>query len=383
LHNTATKMRYTAPLIAALAATASATAPASSLEQRKTTLYTLELAAGETVEVDEDTKFQMIDDHVHFFDITDWKNHKPAARIMAAGDFPTAIKHKDAVEKVIDNVDLKKAEKQLRRFSAFHNRYFNSRYGVEAAEWLYKEVQKIIKRTGHPLASTRLIQHQAWSQPSIVVSIPGKVRLKTIIAGSHLDSVISDDRGAGRAPGADDNGSASIMLLNILGSLLEDPRIAKGDHLNTIELHWYSAEETGLLGSQDIFNSYSRLGIEVQAMLNQDMVGYKGRDGNERFGLITDFTDPGQNEFLKLLIDEYADITYEENECGYACSDHASANRNGYPSSFLFETPFGNHNPHIHTPNDTIEYVDFEHVAQHVKVTSGFLYELAHHDFAA
>ena len=61
MHNTATKMRYTAPLIAALAATASATAPASSLEQRKTTLYTLELAAGETVEVDEDTKFQMID----------------------------------------------------------------------------------------------------------------------------------------------------------------------------------------------------------------------------------------------------------------------------------------------------------------------------------
>lgn len=70
------------------------------------------------------------------------------------------------------------------------------------------------------------------------------------------------------------NGSASIMLLNILVALLEDPRIAKGDHLNTIEFHWYSAEETGLLGSQDIFNTYSRLGIEVMAMLNQDMVGY-------------------------------------------------------------------------------------------------------------
>jgi leucyl aminopeptidase len=283
------------------------------------------------------------------------------------------------VEKIIKNVDLKKIEKQLKKFSSFHNRYFNSKYGVEAAEWLHKEVKKVIKK--HPLATVRLIQHQAWSQPSIVVSIPGKVRLKTIITGSHLDSVISNDRGAGRAPGADDNGSASIMLLNVLDAFLKDPRIAKGDHDNTVEFHWYSAEETGLLGSQDIFNTYSRLGIQVEAMLNQDMVGYKGRDGVERFGLITDNTDPGQNDFLKVLIEEYADIPYEESQCGYACSDHASANRNGFPSSFLFETPFGNHNPHIHTPNDTIAYVDFDHIAQHVKVTTGFVYELAHHDF--
>lgn len=171
------------------------------------------------------------------------------------------------------------------------------------------------------------------------------------------------------------------MLLNVLDAFLKDPRIAKGDHANTVEFHWYSAEETGLLGSQDIFNSYSRLGIQVEAMLNQDMVGYKGRDGVERFGLITDFTNAGQNDFLKVLIEEYADIPYEESKCGYACSDHASANRNGFPSSFLFETPFGNHNPHIHTPNDTIAHVDFDHVAQHVKVTTGFVYELAHHDF--
>lgn len=55
-------MRCTVPFAAAaLAATVSATAPPSALEQRKTTMYTLELAAGKTVEVDEDTKFQMID----------------------------------------------------------------------------------------------------------------------------------------------------------------------------------------------------------------------------------------------------------------------------------------------------------------------------------
>ncbi|CAG7558795.1 unnamed protein product [Fusarium equiseti] len=374
-------MRYSVPLMAALAATATATAPS---EKRTEKLFTLETAAGETVEVTEDEKFQMIDDHIHFFDITEWKDHSPASSLMAlTPSYPTKLSHQSNVAKMITKVKTKTMEKQLKKFSSFHNRYFNSRYGVEAAQWLHKEVEKVIKKSKHPLASVRLIQHQAWSQPSIVVSIPGKVRLKTVVTGSHLDSVISNDRGAGRAPGADDNGSASIMLLNLLGAFLEDERIAKGDHLNTVEFHWYSAEETGLLGSQDIFNSYSRLGIQVEAMLNQDMVGYKGRDGIERFGLVTDFTNAAQNDFLKLLIDEYADISYEESTCGYACSDHASAHRNGYPSSFLFETPFGNHNPYIHTPNDTMEYVDFDHVMQHAKVTAGFVYELAHKDFTA
>ncbi|RFN48845.1 bacterial leucyl aminopeptidase [Fusarium flagelliforme] len=374
-------MRYSVPFMAALAATATATAP---YEKRAEKLFTLETAAGETVEVTEDEKFQMIDDHIHFFDITEWKDHSPASSLMAlTPSYPTKLSHQSNVAKMITKVKTKTMEKQLKKFSSFHNRYFNSRYGVEAAQWLHKEVEKVIKKSKHPLASVRLIQHQAWSQPSIVVSIPGKVRLKTVVTGSHLDSVISNDRGAGRAPGADDNGSASIMLLNLLGAFLEDERIAKGDHLNTVEFHWYSAEETGLLGSQDIFNSYSRLGIQVEAMLNQDMVGYKGRDGIERFGLVTDFTNAAQNDFLKLLIDEYADISYEESTCGYACSDHASAHRNGYPSSFLFETPFGNHNPYIHTPNDTMEYVDFDHVMQHAKVTAGFVYELAHKDFTA
>ncbi|SCO86240.1 related to bacterial leucyl aminopeptidase [Fusarium oxysporum] len=379
-------MRYTVPLMAALAASATATAPIGA-GKRAQKLYTLETAPGETVEVTEDEKFQMIDDHIHFFDITEWKDHSAApsgARLASTtSKFPEKLAHQTNVNKIVKKVNVKNIEKQLKKFSSFHNRYFNSAFGVEAAQWLHKEIQKAIKKSKHPYASVRLVQHQAWSQPSIIVSIPGQVRLKTVVTGSHLDSVISNDRGAGRAPGADDNGSASIMLLNLLSAFLEDPRIAKGDHLNTVEFHWYSAEETGLLGSQDIFNNYARLGIQVEAMLNQDMVGYKGRDGVERFGLITDNTSPTQNDFLKLLIDEYADIPYEESTCGYACSDHASANRNGFPSSFLFETPFGNHNPYIHTPNDTIAHIDFGHVIEHAKVTAGFVYELAHRNFTA
>lgn len=54
-------MRYSVPLLTALAASATATAPADAVEKRGEKLFTLETAPGETVEVTEDKKFQMID----------------------------------------------------------------------------------------------------------------------------------------------------------------------------------------------------------------------------------------------------------------------------------------------------------------------------------
>lgn len=54
-------MRYTVPLVVALAASVSAAVPKAPIEQRADKLFTLEIAPGETVEVTEDEKFQMID----------------------------------------------------------------------------------------------------------------------------------------------------------------------------------------------------------------------------------------------------------------------------------------------------------------------------------
>ncbi|KAL2752317.1 hypothetical protein ACRALDRAFT_1044431 [Sodiomyces alcalophilus JCM 7366] len=375
-------MRYTAPILAALAATATATSPM----EHAAKLFTLETAPGETVEVTEEEKFRMIDQGRHFFDITEFKNTEISTLRIVDDDssrpFPKKLHQRCTVEKLHAKIDIDRIRTQLEQFTAFHNRYYQSQHGVDAAEWLYERVRAVIQESGNPLATVRLVRHDAWAQPSIVATIPGSDRGRIVVVGAHLDSIVVGDRGDGRAPGADDDGSGSLMILDALRVLLTDRRIAQGNNLNTIEFHWYGAEEVGLLGSQDIFRLYATQGRQVVAMLNQDMVGYKGRDGVERFGLVTDWTSPSQNEYMKLLIGGYTDIPYEETQCGYACSDHASANRNGYRSSFVFETPFGNHNPLIHTPNDTIDTVDFDHVYQHAKLTTGYLYELAHWPFA-
>jgi bacterial leucyl aminopeptidase len=67
-----------------------------------------------------------------------------------------------------------------------------------------------------------------------------------------------------------------------------------------------------------------------------------------------------------------------DSKCGYGCSDHASATKAGYPSAFAFESAFGDDSPYIHTEEDTMETVNFDHVIEHAKMTVGFAYELAY-----
>ncbi|KAL7920715.1 hypothetical protein ACQKWADRAFT_297744 [Trichoderma austrokoningii] len=55
-----------------------------------------------------------------------------------------------------------------------------------------------------------------------------------------------------RSPGADDDGSGSVTTLEALRVIAYSDFTSK----NTIEFHWHSGEEGGLLGSQDIFSSY-------------------------------------------------------------------------------------------------------------------------------
>ncbi|KZL72537.1 peptidase family m28 [Colletotrichum incanum] len=376
-------MRFT-PLLAALAMSSAA---GSSVEPRDPNkLFTLEIAPGETVTVTEEEKWEMMDKRVRFFDITEWPDVPAVAspadfKLLAALPFPTQMNQTGHVNALIPQLNKDNMRTHLERFSSFHNRYYLARTGVESAEWLYGQISAVVDAAGHPTANVRYVRHVAWSQPSIIATIPG-LSQRIVVVGAHLDSVMSGDQGASRAPGADDNGSGCVMILEVLRVLLSDKRIASGDLLNIVEFHWYGAEEVGLLGSQDIFTQYRALNRQVVSMLNQDMVGYVGRDGVERFGVITDWTNPDQDAFMKRVIDAYTDIPYEETVCGYACSDHASANRNGFSASCIFETTVGNDNPHIHTPNDTLEHISFDHALQHAKMTTGYIYELAHWPFA-
>lgn len=299
----------------------------------------------------------------------------------AAVKFPDATVFNSSVQPLLKELKKENMYSHLEKFTSFHTRYYRSDYGAQSSRWLLDQVNKTLAHAG-ALDHGAFVKHfeHSWGQNSIIATLPGKTD-KTIVIGAHQDSINLFFPSLLAAPGADDDGSGTVTILEALRVLLQEDDIVKGKQDNTVEFHWYSAEEGGLLGSQAIFSSYEKAGRNVKAMLQQDMTGYvqKTLDAGEpeSVGVITDFVDPGLTDFIKKVITTYCDIPYILTECGYACSDHASASKAGYPSAFVIESDFKYSDSKIHTTEDKLEFLSFDHMLQHAKLTLGLAYELA------
>jgi len=347
--------------------------------------YLIELSPGETRWVTEEEKWALRRQNINFFDITHNEglgtlNSRPNSNSVK---FPSKPAHNETIAPLLKELKKENMRAHLETFTSFHTRYYKSQYGVESSAWLLEQVKKTLAYSGAVNASVKAFPHP-WGQASIIATIPGKSD-KTVVIGAHQDSINLFLPSIFAAPGADDDGSGTVTILEALRVLLKSEAVRNSEADNTIEFHWYSAEEGGLLGSQAIFQSYEKEGRDVKAMLQQDMTGYiqKTLDAGEpeSVGVITDFVDPGLTEFIKKVITMYCGIPYVLTKCGYACSDHASASKAGYPSAFVIESDFKYSDNKIHTTEDKIEYLSFDHMLEHARLTLGLVYELAFAEF--
>ncbi|CAO3627656.1 unnamed protein product [Cunninghamella blakesleeana] len=315
---------------------------------------------------------------IKFMDITDHQDLGLVASLNKAlsldnNVIPTSVKYQDEVKPVIGNLTTKTMRENLEKFTSFHTRYYKSNSGKESGDWLFSKIQEITRKIDH--ITVKQFTH-SWGQKSIIARFEGSdssLSNQVAIVGAHQDSVNMWLPYFGRSPGADDDGSGTVTILEAFRSLVENNFKPE----RPVEFHWYSAEEAGLLGSQDIAEEYTSKGVEVIAMLQNDMTGYIGSNG-EVIGVVTDHVDENLTEFLKTLIDSYAKIPYKETECGYACSDHASWRKAGFPSAFTIESAFADSNQNIHTTGDTIDKLSFDHMLEFAKVASAFAIELSH-----
>lgn len=339
--------------------------------------YLIELSPGETQLVTEEQKWALRRQGINFFDITNTQDLGSNLHSAKTVQFPNSTSYNDTVSELLKDLDKEKMRSNLETFSGFYTRYYMSDWGKQSSEWLLEQVNNTLTEAGAGVAVA--FKHD-WVQSSIIATLPGKSD-NTIVIGAHQDSINLFLPSLLRAPGADDDGSGTVTIFEALRVLLTDEDILQGKAENTLEFHWYSAEEGGLLGSQAIFESYEKEGRKVKAMLQQDMTGYTSgtleAGEPESVGVITDYVDPGLTDFIKKVVSTYCTIPYIETQCGYACSDHASASKAGYPSAFVIESDFKYSDKKIHTTEDKIEFLNFDHMLQHARLTLGLAYELA------
>jgi leucyl aminopeptidase len=285
-----------------------------------------------------------------------------------------AIGQRELVEPMLADMQEKNIESTILALSAFTNRYYASQTGVDAANWLQERWRALA--AGREDISVAQVPHKAYRQPSVTLTIAGTdLADEKVVIGAHLDSILSFRMNeTARAPGADDDASGVASMTEALRALIASgyrPR-------RTIYVVAYAAEEVGLRGSQEIARQFKGAGQKVAGVLQLDMTNYKGA-ANDIY-LISDYTNAQQNAFLAELARVYLpELKVGSEKCGYACSDHASWDAQGYPASMPFESTLARDNPNIHTAKDTLANSDGQaaHALKFARLAAAYMVELS------
>lgn len=183
-----------------------------------------------------------------------------------------------------------------------------------------------------------------------------------VVLGAHHDHLGMGGAGS-RAPGvhaihpgADDNGSGTVLVLEVARALA---RLPQRPRRNILFLA-FGAEELGLVGSRAWCDDPTVPMEKIVAMVNTDMVGRLRDEKLTIEGTASEDAWPpffeGAQEGLPLVLDRV------KNDQFGGRSDHASFRDQGVPVAFLFT---GLH-PDYHRPSDTadkINYVGLEEIA--------------------
>lgn len=313
-----------------------------------------------------------------YFDLTDIpvikdRSPLPIVEWFALDLQNRAITQQAYLGKAIPMLDAAQLRTTVQKLSSYHDRFYKNQTGVDAANWIADQFKAMSK--GRADVKVEIFQHARFKQPSVIATLTGKkTPEEVIVIGGHEDSVhqgIIGPKPRAEAPGADDNATGVATILETFRVLMQ----SQFQPDRTIQFMTYAGEEVGLLGSQEIANDYKNKSKNVVAVAQFDMTGFPG--AGSKIVFMTDFTNPALTTFSQKLVDTYVKIAWSTDRCGYACSDHASWTKAGYPSVMPFEATMEKDNKNIHTDHDTIELLDFNHALAFAKLSLSFVAELS------
>lgn len=255
--------------------------------------------------------------------------------------------------------------------SAYHTRSHAAPENNKHVEDLAEKARQLLAPLSYP-HQIDFIDHEQTTQKTLRVRLQGKDRPnEVVVLGGHLDT-LNGPIAKAKAPGSDDNASGSANIFEALRIIAAQPQPSR-----TIEFFWYAGEESGLIGSGEIAQTYKQSKIDVVGVFQLDMTLFPG-EGELVMGDMADFTNPWLRSYIKSLSDHYVGAKWKEGECGYACSDHASWHRQGYAAVMPFEATLGTMNPNIHTNKDLITpALNFKHSAAFAKLAVAFALDYA------
>lgn len=187
-------------------------------------------------------------------------------------------------------------------------------------------------------------------------------------------------------PGADDNGSGTVAVLELARAFAQAKKDGHGPRRSILFIG-LAAEERGLLGSKYYVENPILPLQNTIACINIDMIGRiddKHLDGDHNYIHVI-----GANKLsseLKPIVEKAnegtqlkLDYTYDDPSDPlrlYYRSDHYNFAKKGIPSLFFFS---GLH-PHYHTPEDTVDKIDFPMMVKREHLIFHTTWDMANRD---
>jgi len=239
---------------------------------------------------------------------------------------------------------------------------------LEAANWLEKQYASYGFQTYQD-------KFRSDYCPNVIATLRGKTDPdRVVVVGAHYDS-----RGAARssatakAPGANDDGSGTSMLLQLARIIYE----LGMQFRYTLILGSWGGEEQGLVGSRAYAQRVKKEGMDIIAMFQADMIAYRKPGEGLQCGFPNRYHDVILTDLAKEVMSIY---TPEVQTCTTTacCSDHQSFYEQGYSSTQFFERCGSIADDKYHNIGDIVDRTGFEIQDELIPVSKGVIASVAY-----
>jgi len=278
------------------------------------------------------------------------------------------------IAELISRLDVNNIRSMNERLAAYNSRNSHSPDTITAATWLRNHMEVDLD-----CKNAQLINFRANWAPNVVCEIPGtNPNAPIVVVGAHYDSRSTNvNSPTQRAPGADDNGTGSAAILEILRaltSLIAD----EGYSINRkLIFALFAGEEQGLVGSAALAQSYVNSGADLTAMVNLDMIGYPDSAFPQRLYWMSGSTTPSLTQLAMELTRSYLGENTQLATTGACCSDQQSFYSRGFPAASVFESRSATNNPNYHQSSDLPATVNFQHTLRNTQSAAALIMTLA------
>jgi hypothetical protein len=299
------------------------------------------------------------------------------------------------VQKLLAAVSEQRLQELLRKLQSFETRNTLSAAdsptrGIGAArQWIFDEMKKSPRLQVSfdtyqlPKQGQRILRDVELR--NVMAILPGKSPRRIYISG-HYDSLARDPKSPrpgfdwlnadNFAPGANDDGSGTVLTME-LSRVFAESGI---DFDATLVFIAFAGEEQGLIGAKAHAQKAAADTLQIDAVLNNDMVGNSqgggGSTDSESVRVFSDGPEDSPSRQVARFLRRWAVRYYPQQQVHLIArhdrfgrgGDHTAFNENGFPGVRITES--NEHYARQHTVQDTIEGVDFAYLARNARVNA-------------